>query len=131
EGGTVMLNPEQLQALLSQSPSSLQPLAAADAPLLTVTSGKQAGTAIKLVAGQETNVWNIGSDSERDIVFDEDGVSGFHAKIVNEGKRWKVIDQMSANGTLVNEKRGSISFLSSGDRIRFGPVECVFHLPSA
>ncbi|MFW6094730.1 MAG: FHA domain-containing protein, partial [Pseudomonadota bacterium] len=131
EGGTVMLDPEQLQALLSDAKPSAGPMADVDAPYLTVTSGTQAGASIKLVAGEETSVWNIGSDAERDIVFAEDGVSGFHAKILNEGNRWKVIDQMSANGTLVNEKRGSISFLSSGDRIRFGPVECIFHLPAS
>ncbi len=57
----------------------------------------------------------------------DSGVSALHAKIVNEGERWKVLDQMSANGTFVNGKRANVSYLSSGDRVRFGPVECVFH----
>ncbi len=129
QGGTVLLDPEQLQALMGSSPSP-EPLAAADAPHLVVMTGAQAGATLKLAAGAQANVWDVGRDAGRDIRFDEDGVSGFHAKIVNEGARWKVIDQMSANGTLVNEKRGTISFLSSGDRIRFGPVECVFQLPA-
>ena len=36
---------------------------------------------------------------------------------------------MSANGTFVNGAKSNISFLASGDRIRFGPIECVFQLP--
>ncbi len=125
-----MLTPEQLAALTASTASPV-PLPEADAPYLVVTSGAQAGASIKLSQGAKVNEWEIGRDEERDIRFDEDGVSGFHAKIVNEGARWKVMDQMSANGTLVNEKRGTISFLSSGDRIRFGPVECIFQLPEA
>jgi len=37
-----------------------------------------------------------------------------------------VLDQMSANGTFVNGKRSNVSYLAAGDRVRFGPVECVF-----
>ena len=33
----------------------------------------------------------------------------------------------SANGTFVNGKRSNVSYLSPGDRVRFGPVECIFH----
>jgi pSer/pThr/pTyr-binding forkhead associated (FHA) protein len=58
------------------------------------------------------------------------GVSGFHAKIVNEASRWKLIDQMSANGTFVNGAKSNISYLAAGDRIRFGPIDCVFQLPA-
>jgi pSer/pThr/pTyr-binding forkhead associated (FHA) protein len=129
-GGTMMYDSDQLQALLAAAKPSPNALVDTDVPYLVVTAGAQAGSTIKLQAGAQANLWDVGRDAERDIRFDEDGVSGFHAKIVNEGARWKVIDQMSANGTLVNEKRGTISFLSAGDRIRFGPVECVFQLPS-
>ena len=38
---------------------------------------------------------------------------------------------MSANGTYVNERKSNISYMASGDRVRFGPVECVFHLPES
>lgn len=131
EGGTVLFDNEQLQSLLAESKPSPVPLADADTPYLVVTGGAQSGTTIKLKAGAQANVWEVGSDSERDLCFDEAGVSGFHAKIVNEGARWKVIDQMSSNGTLVNENRGIVNYLSSGDRIRFGPVECIFQLPAS
>ncbi|NJN50908.1 MAG: FHA domain-containing protein [Gammaproteobacteria bacterium] len=80
--------------------------------------------------GRETNVWEIGSDAVRDIVIDDAGVSAFHSKIVNEGSRWKIIDQMSANGTYVNGAKSNISYLKHGDRVRIGPVECTFQLPT-
>ena len=101
------------------------------APYLQVSSGMAAGTRLKLGPGQQTSMWEVGSEPERDIVLTDDGVSGFHAKIVNEGARWKIIDQMSANGTYVNERKSNISYMASGDRVRFGPVECVFHLPES
>ena len=43
----------------------------------------------------------LGSELQRDIVLTDGCVSSFHAKIVNEGARWKVIDQMSANGLML------------------------------
>ena len=73
----------------------------------------------------------MGCDADREIVFTDKGVSGRHAKIVNEGTRWKLIDQPAANGTFVNGNRTNMSFLASGDRLRFGPVECIFQLPAA
>jgi pSer/pThr/pTyr-binding forkhead associated (FHA) protein len=107
------------------------PGGAVDAPYLSVQSGLHAGQNLKLKTSTVTNIWDIGSDPDRDIVVDDDGVSAFHAKIVNEGARWKLIDQMSANGTFVNGHKSNISFLASGDRIRLGPIECVFQLPAA
>jgi len=79
--------------------------------------------------GARKNEWTIGSQDGRDILLKSEGVSAFHAKIVNEGMRWKVIDQLSANGTFVNGRRCTVSALTSADRITFGPVECIFQLP--
>jgi pSer/pThr/pTyr-binding forkhead associated (FHA) protein len=78
----------------------------------------------------DKQAWTVGSEGEREILIERVGVSALHAKIVNEGKRWKVIDQLSANGTFVNGKRCNVSYLTSGDRIAFGSVECIFHLPT-
>jgi pSer/pThr/pTyr-binding forkhead associated (FHA) protein len=104
---------------------------AIEGPHLHVVSGSRAGLNIGLTVGESGNPeWTIGSQPEREIVFPDRGVSPLHARIVNEGARWKVFDQMSANGTFVNGKRMSESDLSSGDRIRFGPVDCVFQTTS-
>jgi len=75
--------------------------------------------------------WSVGSDEGREIRIQRDGVSGLHAKIVNSGKLWKVVDQVSGNGTFVNGKRVTVSYLHSGDRIAFGPAECLFQAPES
>jgi pSer/pThr/pTyr-binding forkhead associated (FHA) protein len=41
------------------------------------------------------------------------------------------VDQVSGNGTFVNGKRVTVSYLHSGDRIAFGPAEGVFQAPGA
>jgi pSer/pThr/pTyr-binding forkhead associated (FHA) protein len=129
--GTRLFNPEELKKLgagVAAAPGAGE-AAAVDMPYLQVATGPNAGRGLKLAPGGEANVWEIGTDNGRDIVLKDDGVSGFHAKIVNEGARWKLIDQMSANGTFVNGQKSNVSYLKDGDRIRFGPVECVFRLP--
>jgi pSer/pThr/pTyr-binding forkhead associated (FHA) protein len=113
-------------------PGFTPPPTTIDAPLLVVSSGSRAGARIPLVAAQSAKrEWSVGCDADREIVFTDKGVSGRHAKIVNEDTRWKLIDQLAANGTFVNGNRTNMSFLASGDRLRFGPVECIFQLPAA
>ena len=129
--GTKLFDPKDLQKMLQAgAPGQGAAAAALDAPYLSVKSGRLAGQNLKLKPSQSTNVWDIGSDPGKDIVIGDDGVSGFHAKIVNDGSRWKLVDQMSANGTFVNGAKSNISYLASGDRIRFGPIDCVFQLPA-
>ena len=38
---------------------------------------------------------------------------------------------LETNSRLLNERKSNISYMASGDRVRFGPVECVFHLPES
>jgi pSer/pThr/pTyr-binding forkhead associated (FHA) protein len=110
-----------------------RPALEVDAPTLVVVAGARAGTRIKLPStaedGTDKKQWTIGSDADRDIIFDEMGVSGRHARIVNEGQRWKIINELAKNGTFVDGKRSNASYLSSGNELRFGSVTCVFELP--
>jgi hypothetical protein len=127
--GTKLFGAEELRKLQAelQLPQATGP---ADAPTLLVASGSSAGKSFRLERAGDAKQWEIGSDPSRDIVIPDAGVSAFHAKIVNEGNRWKLIDQMSANGTFVNGQKGNISYLKAGDRIRFGTIECTFQLPT-
>lgn len=102
-----------------------------ETPALLITSGAKAGLRVNLRTNNERGEWTIGCDSDRDIVLGDQGVSGIHAKLGQDGRRWKLTDQMSANGTFVNGKRSNMSYLDNGDRIRFGPVECVFRTPES
>jgi pSer/pThr/pTyr-binding forkhead associated (FHA) protein len=100
-----------------------------DTPMLLVTSGQKNGQRFNLRTSSERGEWTIGCDGDRDIVITDQGVSGIHAKLAKDGLRWKLTDQMSANGTFVNGRRSNMSYLNNGDRIRFGPVDCVFRIP--
>jgi hypothetical protein len=101
-------------------------------PQLTIYDGGGLPLTVQLRGSDPNNCeWNIGSDEGREIRITRDGVSGLHAKIVNSEKVWKVVDQVSGNGTFVNGKRVTVSYLKNGDRIAFGPAECVFQAPDS
>jgi pSer/pThr/pTyr-binding forkhead associated (FHA) protein len=124
---TKFIDPAQMKQMASSAAPVAAAPSAVDGPHLQVVSGSRTGLNIQLAVGDSGNAeWTIGSQADREVQFMDSGVSALHAKIVNEGERWKVLDQMSANGTFVNGKRANVSYLASGDRVRFGPVECVF-----
>src|SRR5688572_27232772 len=135
EGGnkTKFIDPAQLKQMMNNAPpATAVNTASIDGPHLHVVSGSRAGLNIKLTVGESgAKEWTIGSQADREVQFQDSGVSALHAKIVNEGERWKVLDQMSANGTFVNGKRSNVSYLTAGDRVRFGPVECIFQTSRA
>ena len=130
---TKYIAPAQIKQMMA---SSEVPAVSSDdgmeVPHLHVVAGARSGVNLPLQAArnaQGPQEWSVGSHPEREISFKDDGVSALHARIINDGDRWKVVDQMSANGTFVNGKRANVSYLAPGDRIRFGPVECVFQIP--
>jgi pSer/pThr/pTyr-binding forkhead associated (FHA) protein len=124
---TKFIDPAQLKQMVNAPAAAAVNTASIDGPHLHVVSGSRQGLNIKLTVGESgVREWTIGSQADREVQFQDSGVSALHAKIVNEGERWKVLDQMSANGTFVNGKRSNVSYLTAGDRVRFGPVECIF-----
>ena len=127
---TQLLTSEQLEALLRESPNGGERKAEIDYPYLQMLSGSLKGNYLRLQGAGDAHAWEIGSHPTRDIVLEDAGVSGFHAKLMNEGRRWKIIDQLSANGTYVNGAKVTMRFLDSGDELKFGTVTCVFRLPS-
>ena len=130
---TKFIDPAQLKQMMNNAPpATAVNTASIDGPHLHVVSGSRTGLNIKLTVGESgVKEWTIGSQADREVQFSDSGVSALHAKIVNEGERWKVLDQMSANGTFVNGKRSNVSYLTAGDRVRFGPVECIFQTSRA
>jgi len=115
-----------------QKSGSEEPVGRIDTPLLIVPGNPDGGMRVQLRStASEAKEWTVGSEGDRQILIKRPGVSGLHAKIVNEGKRWKVVDQLSANGTFVNGTRCMVGFLESGSRISFGGVECIFQLPTS
>jgi hypothetical protein len=136
QGGakTQFMTPEQMEAerrRMQSSAAAADPLGNVETPLLIVPGNPDGAMRVQLrSASTDKKEWTVGSEGEREILIKRVGVSALHAKIVNDGTRWKVVDQLSANGTFVNGKRCNVSYLGSGDRISFGTVECVFQLPT-
>jgi pSer/pThr/pTyr-binding forkhead associated (FHA) protein len=104
--------------------------AAGDPPYFWVESGGGAGKKIELKSEAGAKTWRIGSGADCDVRFDEPGVSGSHAKLMHDNATWLVTDDLSVNGTYVNDKKTLKSYLANGDRVRFGPVECRFFVPA-
>ena len=121
-----MLTAEEMRAMASASAAATVDVSE---PQLIVTSGASAGLSLTLGAGEDGE-WSVGTEN-CDLQLTDAGISATHAKLSCENGRWRIIDQMSANGTFVNGHKSTVSFLSSGDTIKFGPVECTIALPAA
>ena len=130
--GTRILTADEMRALAAGGGNTPETPGEAPAPMhiegphLVIMAGPAAGMAFALREG--VREWTIGTAEERDIRLEFSGVSAYHAKIVEEGGRWKIIDQMSANGTWVNGQKSTISYLQQGDKLRFAQVECEIRL---
>lgn len=75
------------------------------------------------IGGQIT----IGRAAGNDLVITEEHVSGRHARLAGNGRDgFELFDLGSSCGTFVNGIQISHWVLQSGDRIRFGLVDCVF-----
>ncbi|MCB1279278.1 FHA domain-containing protein [Prosthecobacter sp.] len=75
------------------------------------------------VGGQVT----IGRQPGNDFVIAEEHISGRHARLAGDGGgKFEIFDIGSSCGTFVNGVQVEHWVLKSGDRIRFGIVDCVF-----
>jgi len=126
---TVYFDSKQRKNIKSGAAAS-SALALVDTPCLWVVSGDHTGQKIELRTGAATKgAWSIGSGEDRDVRLQDPGVSAIHATLRNENRTWQLTDDVSANGTFVNDRKVLKSYLSDGDRLRLGPVECVFRAP--
>ena len=126
---TMFMNKEALQDILE---SPVVPNTSLAEPHLQVLSGQSRGKNLLLRGSGASVVWKVGSEPGEDgVKLDDQGVSAFHATIERKDNRWKVADQMSANGTFVNGAQVAVRYLSTGDKVKFGPVDCVFRVPQA
>lgn len=65
---------------------------------------------------------SVGRDPSNDVVLDSPMVSRFHAQVERVGKRFRVRDLNSSNGTYVNGERLTAErWLNESDTIRVGP----------
>lgn len=119
--------------MLSKAPASggsadIDPDFDVDVPVLICLSGEMKGKVFKFNTRDKLTKWEVGRADSCEIQIDDGSVSTNHAQLLHEGQRWKLIDLMSANGTYVNGTKGLTSYLSSGDKVRFGQIEFLFKL---
>ena len=82
---------------------------------------------LEYVLNEESKIFYLNKDSiqigklmENDIELKDDTVSRQHCKLVKAGKKIKLIDLKSTNGSYVNGKRVVEKVLEEGDRITVG-----------
>jgi pSer/pThr/pTyr-binding forkhead associated (FHA) protein len=70
----------------------------------------------------ESRITHLGRSGACEIRFEDQRVSRDHAILCRLGRRVRVLDNRSANGTFVNGRRIVATNLSDGDVIRLGPL---------
>jgi len=70
----------------------------------------------------------IGRRSDNTVVLSHPQVSAHHARMVQEGGTYRIIDLNSMNHTYVNSEKTSNYLLKLGDEIRIGPYRLVFEM---
>jgi pSer/pThr/pTyr-binding forkhead associated (FHA) protein len=74
----------------------------------------------------DRDITHLGRGSVADVRFEDYRVSRDHAILVRHGRYFRLLDNRSANGTLVDGHRITATNLSSGDVIDLGPVRLEF-----
>jgi pSer/pThr/pTyr-binding forkhead associated (FHA) protein len=126
--GTAFFSRDSLQDSLRNSENNRVPQQAVNEPTLVGNSDPVVGMRFQLI-GEGKDKWEIGRSPGADVMLNHESVSGSHAQIIHEDGSWKLVDLMSANGTYANGKKCLTGYLSSGDTVCFGSVECAFMLP--
>ena len=68
----------------------------------------------------------IGRSSDNTVVLSHPQVSAHHARMVQEGGTYRILDLNSTNHTYVNSEQASNYLLKLGDEIRIGPFRLVY-----
>lgn len=90
--------------------------------MLSVLTGDEQSRVVP-IGGQIT----IGRAPGNDLIISQEHVSGRHARLAGDGSNgFELFDLGSSCGTFVNGVPGKHWTLKSGDRIRFGVVNCAF-----
>lgn len=97
--------------------------------LICDVAGKEKIAVLNFEAGSEPTAWEIGRDTDCDVVLEHTSVSTRHAQIIHHNGRWKIVNLISTNGIMVNGQKKLTSFLSDGDKIGLGLIQIVFRTP--
>ncbi|QKK03545.1 MAG: FHA domain-containing protein [Pseudomonadota bacterium] len=122
--GTQVFSRDEVDKLISEASAGEGHGRSAE---LTGVSASVSGQSIRLPSARVL----VGRAERCDIRLDDASVSSEHARLVQDSRGWHVVNLLSTNGTFVNDEKVSNAPVGSGDRIRFGRVEFIFHDPDA
>lgn len=124
--GTRVFDPADIQRSFgNQRAISTSPAGRVSGATLTGLNGRLQDRQLAIPAGRST----VGRSPGNDIVVDVDSVSHVHARFVQRGDEWWILNLLSTNGTFVNDDKVTDTRLRDGDRIQFGDARFVFHNP--
>ncbi len=85
----------------------------------------EAATPQRSIQFTENRLMRIGRNKDNDIVIPAPTVSQYHAEVEKIGKRFRLRDLRSSNGTFVNGKNVTETWVQPGDAIQIGPYRFV------
>lgn len=95
---------------------------------ISVLQGKRIGETFQIQTNQRLL---FGRDINCDVQLYDEGVSRRHFTIEGKGNSFLLCDLNSSNGTYINSRKTNTKILRSGDVIRSGDCEFVFHYVDA
>lgn len=91
--------------------------------ILQVKSGPDAGKKVTVPSGKP---FVIGRSPRTNLSFPQDAaISGNHCELQFDGKRCRLVDLASRNGTVVNGRVVRSAYLQEGDEIELGGVKLI------
>ena len=129
--GTNILSDSKIDAIALSSDKPIVDNEEVEVPTLIGQADPIKSMRFQMDPNSGNSIWEIGRSDKSHIMINHPSVSTNHAQIIHEGARWKLVDSMSANGCFVNGTKGLTNYLSNGDTIKFGEIECVFLLPKS
>jgi pSer/pThr/pTyr-binding forkhead associated (FHA) protein len=128
-GGTRMMNLDQLRALRSKDDQISLSSSNVTTLHCFIKGQNEQIFELPVLDINKTSGWEIGRNTDSDIVLDHPSVSGKHAQIIHQNGRWKIVNLVSTNGILINGQKKLSAFLSDGDKIILGSTSLVFKMP--
>ncbi|MCC6574235.1 MAG: FHA domain-containing protein [Planctomycetes bacterium] len=81
----------------------------------------------EFVPPSDMQVITVGRGNTNDLALEEKGASRKQFTLERTAEGWKVVDQLSSNGTTLNGEKVNFAFLKEGDQIRVGQTVIKVH----
>ncbi|NVK22430.1 MAG: FHA domain-containing protein [Kangiellaceae bacterium] len=121
--GTLVFDSREVDRLIADEIQKLED-DGSKVPALLATTKPHAGQQFILEYGKNV----IGRGKGNSVTIYDPAASSTHAQITFTGGKWKILNLLSSNGTIVNGEKITDRVLSFGDKIQVGQTEFLFTL---